>query len=391
MPARPTRFKVEAWLQLTNLATETSRFDVASERWQQASAALARLGANWELQVRVMAAQALLESRQNHYDKAIAAAKQARGVAEQHVESPTYAYALLVEATILNASTHAQEALDDFQKVLAFQDALGHRRIEVAVTLQTMASAELQLGRADDAIAHSKDALEIDQAIYGDENPEVARALAALGAAQAKKGDLVAALATEQRALVVAEHTLGPRDDFYATILGQIADTLVSSGRAKDAIGYLDRALAIQTAKLGRGNVATLTLMLTRCEALHAAASIAAAIDACEDTLKAAETSLGRDSPILFLFLAHTGIVLYDGKRARDASAMFDRALRTGTSDPSDVYYVAMLDARALWDAGDHGRAVDLAKKAREGFAKLGDDKRDQLHDADDWLKKHAR
>jgi hypothetical protein len=64
--------------------------------------------------------------------------------------------------------------------------------------------------------------------------------------------------------------------------------------------------------------------------------------------------------------------------------------LKLGTTDPSDVYYVAMLDARALWDAHDRKRAVELAHKARDGFAKLGDAKRDQTRDADAWLKQHA-
>ena len=92
---------------------------------------------------------------------------------------------------------------------------------------------------------------------------------------------------------------------------------------------------------------------------------------------------------MLFLFLAHTGVVLADAKQPRDASALFDRALKLGASDPSDVYYVAMLDARALWDTGDHERAIALAHQARDGFAKLGDAKRDQANEADAWLKRH--
>jgi len=383
--------KVEAWLALTNLAIEQSHFDVAKERWQQTSAALARLGTNWDLKVRVLASQALLDSRQSNYDKAIAAAKQARTVAEQHTEHPTYAYALLVEATILNASGHPQEALDDFRKVLAYQDALGHRRIDVAVTLQTMATAEMQLGLLDDGIVHTRSALEIDESIYGPETVEVARALSALGAAQGMKGDQTGALATDQRALEIAAHTAGEHDELYASILGQIAGALVGLDRPKDAIAYLDRALAIQTATLGPGHVQTLTLVLTKCDALHAAGKLDAAIDVCQRALAAGEKSLGHDSPMLFLFLGHLGEVLLDAKQPRKAAVALDRALRLGANDPSDLYYVAMLDARALWDAGDHQRAIELAQKARDGFAKLGDAKRDQAREADAWLKKHER
>jgi eukaryotic-like serine/threonine-protein kinase len=381
--------KVETWLALTNLANEASHFDVARERLQQASAALARLGTNWDWKVRVLASEALLDSRQNQYDQATAVASEARSVAEKHTESPTYAYALLVEATILNASGHGQDALDRFRKVLAYHEALGHHRIEVATTLQSMATAELAIGQPDDAIEHLQSALEIDESIYGPESVEIARGLSGLGAAQSMKGDAAGSLATDQRALDLAKRIVGENDDLYAMILGQLAGTLVDLGRHKDAIPYLDRALAIQTAKLGPGHVQTLTIMVTKCDALHAAGELTAAIDMCRRALAAGEASLGRSSPMLFLFLAHTGLVLVDAKQPREAIAMFERAIALGANDPSDLDYVAMLEARALWSTGDHRRAVALARKARDGFAALGEAKRDQAHEADDWLKGH--
>jgi len=195
--------------------------------------------------------------------------------------------------------------------------------------------------------------------------------------------------ATNQRALEIAARTVGEKDELYAFISGQVADSLVGLGRPKEAIPYLDRALVIQTAKLGPGSVQVLTLGLTKCDALHANGALKPAIEICRRTLATAEKSLGKDSPILFLFLAHTGDVLADAKQPREASALFDRALKLGATDPSDAYYVAMLDARALWDIGDHKRAIELAREARAGFAKLGDAKRDQAHDADEWLKRH--
>jgi eukaryotic-like serine/threonine-protein kinase len=381
--------KVEAWLALTNLATEQSHFDVATERLQQASAALTRLGTNWDLKVRVLASQALLASRQDKYDDAITAAKEARTLAEHHTEHPTYAYALLVEATIENASGHPKDALDAFRKVLAYQDKLGHRRAEVAATLQTMAIAELQIGLVDDGIAHTNSALEIDEAIYGPHSAEVARAVSALGAAQATKGDLAGALATDQRALELTALAVGKDDEAYAQNLGQLAGTLISLKRPREAIPYLDRALAIQTAKLGPTHVQTLVIVLTKCDALHAAGKLAEAIATCEDALARGEKALGKTSPILFLFLAHLGEVQLDAKHAREAAAVLDRALQLGASDASDLYYVAMLEARARWNTGEKKRAVELARKARDGFVSLGDDHKDQAHDADAWLKTH--
>jgi len=50
---------------------------------------------------------------------------------------------------------------------------------------------------------------------------------------------------------------------------------------------------------------------------------------------------------------------------------------------------IELLDARAVWALGDHRRAIELARKARDGFAALGEAKQDQKREADEWLAKH--
>jgi hypothetical protein len=382
--------KVEAWLALTNLAASQTKFAVATDRWQQTSAALARLGTSWNLQVRLLASKALIASRQNDYDTAIASAKQARELAEQHADAPTRSYALLVEASILNATAHPQDAIGDFAKILAYEDSLGHRRVEVAVVLQNMATAELQLGKFADAIEHTRASLVIEEAIYGADSSEVARALGTLGAAQSMNGDYAGALATEQHALDQTGRTVGTDSDQYGQLLGQIADTLVHLDRPRDAIDYLDRGIAIQTAKLGAGHVQTLTIVLTKCDALHASGDDTAAIAVCEQALATAESTLGKNNPILFVFLGHLGEILLDAGKPEKAGATLDRALKLGATDPSDMYFIALLDARAQWDLGNRARAIELATQARDGFASLGAAKADQAKDAAQWLAAHA-
>ncbi|MBL0219534.1 MAG: tetratricopeptide repeat protein [Myxococcales bacterium] len=382
--------KVEALLQLTNLANGAGQFDVATDRLQQATAGLARLGTNWDLKVRVLASEALLALRQNQHAKAMEVAHRAVEVAEHHTESPSFSYALLVEATILNAASHSKEALVNFKKVLAYQDALGHRRIDVATTLQTMATAELSVGQVEDAITHLRSALEIEEAIYGPQSRDVASALNALSAAQVMKGDLEPALASAQRALAITTQLPGQNEELYASVLGQIADTLTNLKRPKEAIEHLDRAIEIQTKRLGAAHIQTLATMLTKCDAQRAALDLPGAERTCRGALAAAETAFGHDNVLLFLFLVHTGLVLQDAKQAREASTLYERALKLGANDESDVYYVQMLDARAHWDLGDHARAIELARKARDGFTALGEIKREQAHEAELWLARLA-
>jgi tetratricopeptide (TPR) repeat protein len=382
--------KLEAWLQLTNLATDSAHFDVAMQRLQFASAALARLGDPWSWKVRVLGAHALLDSRQNKYDEAIALAKQARLLAEPHSDSRDYAYALLIEASILGASAHAAEAVATFRKVLAYQEALGHDRYETAATLQNLAASELELGRIDDAVGHAKTALAIDEAVYGPDSTEVARVLGAIAVAQGAKGDHDGALATYQRALAIVTKTAGSGDDQYAQLLGQLAGELLALGRTKEALPYYDQAIAIQTKRLGAGHLQTLISELMKCDAQQTTGAIPDAVATCSHALAGAEKAVGRDSPILYQFLLHTGSSLLDAKRARDASPLLERALAIGGTNPADVDDTAFLTARAQWELGDRKLAVQRAHQARDGYAKLGDDKRQQLAHVDEWLKSHA-
>ena len=382
--------KVEAWLQLTNLANEGSRFEVAAERLQQASAALARIGNKWDLKVRVQASEALLYSRQSLYDKAIPAAKRAVEMA-QHTEQPTQIYAALVEATILNGAARPADALANFTKILAYHESFGHRRIEVAMTLGSMAAAEMLLGKLDDAIQHYQDSLAIEEAVYGRESVDVARTLSGIAAAKMAKGDAEGSLAANKDALAILAKVVGEDSEQYATALAQSANTLIAVGKHAEALPYLDHALAIQTAKLGIGHVQTLTTALTKCDALSASGTHAAAISTCLAALETAERAFGKDNPLVFLFAAHSGLAYNAAGKHREAIAMFERAIAIGATDPSDIAFLQMLEARARWATGDKRRAVELARTAREAFDTLGPDKADQAKDAAAWLAEHDK
>ena len=380
--------ELDAWLSLTNLAIERAKFDVAKERWTHASATLARLGGRWELEVRVLASQALLQLRQSKHEDAIAIIKRARAIVDVHPNTTAYGYALLVEATILSASGRAAEAVEVFRKVLAYQRTLGNNRIEVAAIVQNMATAEAQVGHSKEAIDLSKQAVEISASIYGSDSGEVAMALNTLAAAQAMTGELAATLETNQRALAIAKRTAAENDQLYASTLGQLAGTLVALNRPKEALPYLDTAEQIHVAKVGPGHVQTLTIVLTKCDALRAAKQLKAAIRECERAVANGEASLGKTNPLLFLFLGHLGETLLEAKQAKRATVALDRALALGATNPADLYVIAFLDAQAHRAAGNRARAIELATKARDGFRSLGEVGAASLQEAERFLRK---
>src|SRR5262249_44509453 len=109
--------KVDAWLDLVKTATEASQFDVALERWRRARAAVPRLGDKWESRLRLLRSLAWIRARKGAMAEALAAAKEARGLAERHRKSPDTPIdedTLFTEATILAMMGRSDEALEAF-------------------------------------------------------------------------------------------------------------------------------------------------------------------------------------------------------------------------------------------------------------------------------------
>ncbi len=380
--------KVETWLQLTNIANDQAHFEVAQERLEQTQASLARLGDNWELHVKLLESRAILLSRMNKYDEALAVVKQARAIADQHPDSLQYSYSLIVEASLLTSAGRAKDAIGDFKKVLAYQDGLGHNRVDVSVTLAGLATAENEIGQTADALAHAKSALAINTVIYGPETEDVARATSYVGSIQSTT-DLPGALETLKRALALFAKTVGTQDSQYATVLGEIAEVLTELDRPREALPYLDEALPIQIAKMGAAHVQTLTVELTKCDAQRALHDVAGALATCSAALATAEQAFGKTNALLFLFLSKTASVLTEANKPREAVALYERALAIGANNPADLDSILINEAHALWAAGEHARAIAAAVKARDGYRGLGEVTVKQAHAVDEWLASH--
>ncbi|MFT3696784.1 MAG: serine/threonine-protein kinase [Kofleriaceae bacterium] len=380
--------RLEALLQLTNLANDGAKFDVAAERLQQAAAALARLNDKWDDKVRVLDANALLESRQGHFDKAIALAKQARSLTSSHPNTMDDAYATLVEASIYASSGRPTEAIADFEHVLAFYEAYGTNRIEVATVLQSLGSVEMLLGKLDDAYAHLSRALATAEVIYGHESIDVAEAMRGVAVLVEAKRDYVKALAMNREALAIIGRIAGEDSDRYAAMLTQLAQNFIDEGKFEDAIPYLDRALKIQVAKFGEGHLQTLTTLLSKCDALEAAKQHAVAVETCKHALAVAEKTFGKSDPLLSLFLFHTGAMLVDSE-PKQARVLLDRAVALGNTNPSQVAEIQFYDAQARWRTGDKKGAHALAKQARDFFQSAGPGNEATVKEVDDWLRSH--
>jgi len=387
------KIRIQALITLVQLAERKAQVDLGLERARYAEAALARIGGQVQLKFRLLLAEGNLYAGQGSFDKALAVAHEARELAERTPNRDNlfeYAFALSLEANVLDALGRSDEAVELFRKELAYNEA-NHEVGDSAGTLHNMALAELSLGRSADAAEHAKRAVEIKEKVYGPDSPPVAASLRVLGDALRLQHDPKAALPLQERAAKIVTATLGEQDLQNALMLESLARTLVELKRYDEAAHAIERAQAIAVAKLGGANPDAIAYELSKCIVQREAGQAAAAVTTCKHAL-AGFTKAAPGNLQAFGFLSATAKALLAAKQPREASELLQRALAMGSKDASELHVVELLAAQALWDStGDHAHAIELARKARDGFAALGAKSADDLHEAEAWLTAHAK
>jgi len=391
---RADRIRVEALTTLIDSATELQHFDSAHERARDALAALARLGNDWEQKLHVLQGIWLLATRQNDTDKMLATVHDMRELVEheQHrTDTLEYAIVLSAEGQTMAHLAKDEEAVADLRKALAINEAAaGPRTAQIAQHLQMISAEELVLGRTDAAIADARRAVDIDEAIFGPENRETARSLDELARATMVRGDPTAALAIYQRTDRIVAHALGEDSAERVQSLASIAESLQALHRSSEAIPYIDHALAIATSKYGLKNTWTTWVLETRVDILRDSGKIDAALATARQALAIEEEMFGHDHAQLYSPLFALAKALVVANQPRDADQVFQRALHVGAPSDDALHELELAAAGAAWDAGDHRRAMELARKARDGYAALGPDHHDAVVQADAWLKRHS-
>ncbi len=382
--------KLESWLYLTSVALTGSKFELALRRSQQSKAILERLGNPWRQKAQLLRMEVQLYGLQGHLPEALAAAEEQRKLVEREQGTTTleYANALKAKADVLGELGRQAEALDAFRAVLAItEQQLGPKHGDLAVVLTNMAIVEYYLGQPEESAKHARRALSITEAVYGTDSPETAAALTMIGTALLAQRDYAGALDTFKRSEQSVERALGPDHPSLADPLANIGSMLVQLKRPAEAVPYLERAIAIATKNAPGDSLDIVQLLASQCDVLRAAGQLDAAIAAGRRALAMGERAFGKTSSRLFDPLSTLGRALLDAKQPREASELLDRALAAPAGDPSSLPEVELAAAQAAWRTGTaRDKALELGRKARDDYGKLGARWAAERADVDAWL-----
>jgi tetratricopeptide (TPR) repeat protein len=192
-----------------------------------------------------------------------------------------------------------------------------------------------------------------------------------------------------QQSVALKEETLGDIHPDLANTLTALADTLLELGHPLEALEMDDRAAALLV-----GNSDLLGEVLNnRGEVLSELGRYAEARDSLVRALRMLTESYGASNAAIAHPLTALGKVVLATQDPSAAVSYLERALRIREEKGSDPTLVAETRfglARALWEGGgDRGRALSLARSAREAYAP--NNRPRQLAEVDAWLAFHAK
>ncbi len=269
-------------------------------------------------------------------------------------EHPSVASSFTNVGLILYSRARYSDSAAYYEKALAIeQKALGANHLAVADVLNNLGLARHGEGRDEEASRLLKEGLRIRQEHRSAEHPDIANSLLNLGIVHHALGQDREAMRELEAARGLQLNALGPDHPDFAETLAQISRVLLAGGNHADAVAQATRSVTI------------------------------------------AEKALRPGHPLLVLALTQLAEALLSAGAPARAMALLDRARSSWSADDGDALDEAQMAfalARAVWQSGgERGRAVDLAARARELYAREGRRGGAGLRQATAWLSEHGR
>jgi tetratricopeptide (TPR) repeat protein len=282
------------------------------------------------------------------------------------------------------------EAIRDAKR--AVMVALGAHHGEVAAEAAILV-ALFEADRTAD-FSHARDWIDLATAIMqgmASEHPVLETwRLQALAVVYEKEHDLARALDSARGALSLVEKTQGREHVDYAIALMTVATILVDTVQLDDALTYYQTAAERAKALVGPDSTVLAMIEANRAETLNKLhrydEARTAALVALRIWHRAGATGLYEG-----FALTNLGEALLGAGRPDEAAAEFEKALVLLNHDSTAVPEATRFGlARALWQShGSQHRALTLARGARAGYQRFGDQAR--IAEVDAWLVAHKQ
>jgi tetratricopeptide (TPR) repeat protein len=308
--------------------------------------------------------------------------------------TPSLAASLIQVSADLTSLGQYPEAEAQLNEVLRVQEpTLGPDHPDVARTLNRLCSVLYHQGKAQQAEAAERRALKIRETAYGPDHPLVAETLANLAPVLDRMGRFDEALACYLRALAIQRKVFGPQHLSVANTLGNIGTLYAAQRQWKEAAAYYQQAADIAGHTVGLESPQVTFIVFNLGKAYSVLGQQESALPYLRAALAADEKAHG-DSPETAMDLSAVAEAEWNLAHLDRALPLMERSVRiyegrgmTGSQGAMERFLLAQM----LWDSGgDKARALDLARRAREGLEALGKDRHvaenDNLVSVKRWL-----
>jgi eukaryotic-like serine/threonine-protein kinase len=361
-----------------------------------AEAALRRSGSDLDAQARFWGSLSSVSFSQGNYDEARQSDERALAIREKSLDAdhPDIAASLNNLGGDFYVQGRYDEARQSYERSLAIrQKVLGANHPSVAASLNNLALVFQSQGRYDEARVDLERALAIQEKALGPDHPNVAASLNNLGLVLDAQGRYDEARRNFERALAIRQKAYGPDHPHVASSLSGLGDVCRKLGRYDEARQHYEQALEIRQKVFGPDHADTAAALNNLGLVSWAQGRYAEAERYHQRALAIWEKAVGPNHPDVAWALTGLAEAELSLGRPDGARAAAERAVRlreAGGVAALEIAESRFVLARALWTLDrERPRAVDLAQRAREAFAKAGEGAAKNLTQVETWLAEH--
>ncbi|WP_096328062.1 serine/threonine-protein kinase [Nannocystis exedens] len=293
------------------------------------------------------------------------------------------------------ATADYRAARDHYARAVAIRSAaLGPDHPRTAGALMNLGNAEIVLGDLDRAYEHYEAARAIQERVLGPEHPELAYSLTNLGFVLrnfTKQDRLAESIRFYERALQIREKTLAPDDPTIGHTLDNLGEAQAAAGKLTQALDTLGRALQIREKAFGPDHPDVAATLLNLGDATARSGRPLEALALLRRALQILDRALGPDHPdvgLALIALAEVEVGVHDPAAAEHAERAVKLLEAAADVSPGDRAHAQFLLARAL---DDRPRALELATRARENYARDPNADPQARARVDAWLARQRR
>jgi tetratricopeptide (TPR) repeat protein/predicted Ser/Thr protein kinase len=379
-----------AWMQ----GYEQRQFERAEFAVRMAAAAIESLGGNDELSAQLMNYEALILETKGQLEAAHTKYLAALAARERMHQPESWQTSL-----VLNDLGGVERKLNNFAAARAHHErALAIRRTLFGELHPYVFSSLLNLGNVawsqgdyPQAEQRFQAALAVAEDVFPAMHPQKAMGFANLGSVFEKQAKYPESVQAYRRALAIYESVRGPDHADVADTLHNLGNVLATIDQTDEAIRDYERALAIL--EKGDDDPSLASVLYDFGDLLARTKDPRKAESLLQRSITVGSKA-HRDDPDLAYALTALGELYTSLGRAHEAGPLLEKALLLRKADavpPEERARTEIALAKLLWrSAGDHPRALELARSAKGHLSSTDPRQRKAYQDVTQWLETRA-